>query len=95
MFSWNDYTRRLGRYLGFPLCCIESFIYTGIIIEKRKLCGTGYVPCKSCNDNLTELELADIINERRECPDTFPNWKSAGTIKENEQFVGQLNDYQD
>jgi len=68
----------LGKYYGFPDCCIDEFVSFAVTgypnrSKKRKFHGTGYVPCKHCDKHLSEQALADIINLRRTCTDDFPN----------------------
>lgn len=86
----EDYTRKLGKYLGFPDCCVDEFTTEDFVQGRRKLCGTGYVPCKTCNEGKTEQELVEVINHNRFCPDEFPNWKSKKTFKGNYDFVMEL-----
>lgn len=70
--------RKLGRYLGYPDCCIESFILdltdqSRIANRgKRKLTGTGYIPCAVCNKK-TIKELKEAIVANRLHPEDFPN----------------------
>lgn len=66
--------RNIGRDYGYPVCCIAEFS-THVIPrsekEKRKLWGTGYVPCTECNERYTEQQLIDRINGKRVCPYPF------------------------
>lgn len=39
--------------------------------EKRQLHGTGYIPCKEC-DELTKEELLSNIKKNRQCKLPFP-----------------------
>lgn len=73
MIYWVVY----GELLGYPECCIVDFlnrITKNIRIGKvkRKLHGTGYVPCENCNRK-TEKELVNIINMNRKIDYLFPN----------------------
>lgn len=62
----------LGKYLGYPSCCTDEFVSgSRSHIGGRKLEGTGYIPCKKCN-NKTEEELLNTIKENRICPTNFP-----------------------
>lgn len=68
--SWDVF----GKYYGFPQCCIAAF-NDGLHLKdrvSRKLSGTGYIPCSSCNKK-TESELLQAIRERRIAPEEFPN----------------------
>lgn len=67
--SWDI----LGKYYGFPQCCIDSFnkklhVGKGML----KLCGTGYIPCNSCNQK-SEEELLDYIANNRFALTSFPD----------------------
>lgn len=67
-YDWIDW----GIYFGYPPCCIEEFCNMGHLdAPKRKFNGTGFVPCKSCNE-LDEEELITDINLNRECDAEFP-----------------------
>lgn len=69
----------LGEWFGYPECCIADFL--GFVLahmkgeepkrEVRKLNGTGYVPCPTCNKK-TEKELRAVINSNRKEPLPFP-----------------------
>lgn len=67
----NEYYTFVGTHLGYPACCIEEFSYTvehdvAHKREKRKLSGTGYVPCATCDHTFTTKQLIDNINETRQ-----------------------------
>ena len=65
----------MGTICGFPPCCIGDFIAnynTGAIWEPRKLTGTGYVPCPTCNMK-SEVQLRKAIDSRRVSSVPFPN----------------------
>lgn len=64
----------LGKYLGYPSCCINDFMnnFGRKNVIMRKLSGTGYIPCQNCNKK-TENELLFEINKKRICPTIFPN----------------------
>lgn len=58
-----------GINFGYPECCVGEFVIhivknTLDKREKRKLCGTGFVPCTVCNQK-TKKELITIINKNR------------------------------
>ena len=58
----------MGKTLGYPSCCVNEFIERHnqkIRAPRRKLCGTGFVPCKDCDLNYSEDELIAIINKSR------------------------------
>ena len=65
-----------GIYYGYPVCCIDEFIYyaeSDLCDERedRQLSGTGYVPCKKCNEK-SERELLDAIDNNRIHWQKFP-----------------------
>ena len=62
--------KEFGLYYGYPVCCTESFlkdVTTRYFLKRpeRKLQGTGFIPCESCNTKYTEEELISKINENR------------------------------
>ncbi len=67
-----------GLYYGYPPCCISEFIQFVVSFTcgfpdkrgKRKLHGSGYVPCIICNDKSTE-ELLAYIETNRQCEKPF------------------------
>ena len=64
----SDYYLFMGKTLGYPSCCVNEFIERHnqkINAPYRKLYGTGYVPCKSCDLNYSEDELIANINKSR------------------------------
>ncbi len=66
----------MGVFFGYPDCCItefENFIKSRGKADrgKRKLSGTGYVPCAVCNKK-TVKELKEQIKSTRICPLPFP-----------------------
>lgn len=65
----------MGIRFGYPPCCIGDFVervLTGQRIdEKRKLHGSGYVPCPECNKK-TDAELLAAIRDRRKFEKPFP-----------------------
>lgn len=57
----------LGIGLGYPTCCIKSFLGLSHITDPtiRKLEGTGFIPCVHCNETKTTGEMVDEINRAR------------------------------
>lgn len=60
-----------GIELGYSLCCIESFIKDIVEVrilyrQERKLNGSGFIPCSTCDSRLTEEELIETINAKRD-----------------------------
>lgn len=56
----------MGMQFGYPPCCIMAFVQLEHIGEpERKLHGTGFIPCKLCNEEFTEQQLVDQINKHR------------------------------
>jgi hypothetical protein len=63
----------LGRFFGYPECCIKEFVETfGLPKLKRKLNGTGYIPCFNCNKKSESILIYNIQQKRSE-PKGFPN----------------------
>lgn len=59
-----------GTYYGYPSCCTDSLlndIDTGyfLIRPERKLSGSGYIPCKECDEKYTPEQLVENINKKR------------------------------
>lgn len=71
----------IGKQYGYPECCIEEFVKLEHIGEVRKLHGTGYIPCKKCNEK-SEKELINTINAARNHCLPFP--------KENREEVAKI-----
>lgn len=69
----------LGIYFGYPPCCIAEFLQFVVKYvqgkagkrRRRKLCGTGYVPCKTCNKK-SKKQLLAYIDKHRQCELPFP-----------------------
>lgn len=77
--------RELGRYLGYPDCCIEAFVShaqsnyrdtSDAVLERThpKMHLRGYIPCNDCFNTFTEDELIARIQERRQHPEPFPHF---------------------
>jgi hypothetical protein len=74
---WSDYFYEMGKYLGYPKCCIYEFIWHGNdepACPKEVHKGYGFIPCtKHTNEILADkIELEDLITNRI-CPTPFPN----------------------
>ena len=62
----------LGRYFGYPECCIADFLKRLETFQKtskspkvhRKLNGSGYVPCAECAKLSRETLIANIETNR-------------------------------
>jgi len=86
----------LGLLLGYPTCCIKEFeeyfnaIKSGNYKprEDRKLKGTGYVPCETCNEKYSESQLIENIEENRVYRVPFP----AKTMPEIDNLMNRLQD---
>ena len=67
----------IGRYYGFPECCIESFMQTmgalGNPLGAEAGNGTGFIPCPKHAQQVIDgdIKLEDLINNR-ECETPFP-----------------------
>lgn len=63
--------REDGVEFGYPTCCVESFVDDVILArigrrQDRKLSGTGFIPCVTCDVRYSEEALVDIINQKRD-----------------------------
>lgn len=58
-----------GKYYGYPNCCIEAFLL-GQQSQNSVFSGTGFLPCSKCNKK-SPLEIVEIINTNRVCPEEF------------------------
>ena len=72
LVTWED----MGKYFGYPTCCIASFVRLEHRDDRglsdRPLIGTGFVPCKICSQTKTAEQLEAEIALNRECPLPFP-----------------------
>lgn len=62
----------IGKYYGFPQCCIDEFESGLSMGQTRKFEGTGYIPCENCNENVGKELLIESINKERIHPESFP-----------------------
>ena len=58
-----------GKYFGYPNCCIKAFLL-GEQSQDSVFSGTAFLPCSECNKK-NPLEIVDVINTNRVCPDKF------------------------
>jgi hypothetical protein len=65
--------KMIGKYFGYPNCCIESFLKEKKINKKQLKVsnGTGFIPCSECVKKITRETLGTLINNRI-CPTAFP-----------------------
>lgn len=84
--------KKIGRYLGYPECCLQAFGRDTCQVTKDKhpngpWWGTGYVPCEACAAkclvNFT-LFVEQHIAPRRQAPVPFPqdSWKGSDAFFE-------------
>ena len=67
----RDWWQEVGKQLGYPKCCIDSFCDLAHLDEpSRKLNGTGYIPCAQCNEK-SEEDLVRVIKANRD-PSLMP-----------------------
>ena len=73
----------LGRYFGYPECCIDYFNTRGKLIKNKQTCNDitssvscnkGFIPCINCATQIVDgkIKLEDLITNR-ECETAFPN----------------------
>jgi len=55
----------LGKYLGFPDCCIKFFTESSIntVRENHDVADGGYVPCNACAERIRagEVKLEELV----------------------------------
>lgn len=62
--------RLLGKFFGFPKCCIEEFVIKSKpnfwFLYKREFCGNGFIPCDKCVERIKKdkIKLEDLISNR-------------------------------
>ncbi len=62
----------IGRIYGFPDCCIDTFCNSWSELPQESVFdGSGFRPCKSCNETKTKEQLEDEIASRRLIPFPF------------------------
>lgn len=64
------YWTNLGRYFGYPECCIRAFLEQDLP-DFSTFDGTGFRPCRACNA-LPRHEVLTGIAQRRQHPEPFP-----------------------
>ena len=74
------YYYMVGRYFGYPDCCITSFIFnieTSLLYrkpEQLEAASHGFVPCPSCAASiLSGKKMVDDLISDRVCPLPFPH----------------------
>lgn len=82
VFKENPWWTFMGKYFGFPECCVKDFCQSSVKIPSP-FDGTGYVPCSCCNklivSDIVKQEFTLGINQRRyhnqafEVDDNFEN----------------------
>lgn len=81
----SSYWRKLGKYLGYPDCCVTWFIerntYELTIEQEAVHGGMGFVPCPECAKKVSKETIHTLI-KGRQCPTPFPIFKG----KEREDF---------
>lgn len=87
-YYWN-----VGKYFGYPECCINSFIFnmeTSLLYrkpEQLEAATHGYVPCPSCARKLIAGEVTvDELVKGRTCSTPFP----AEPCSEFDEFINSF-----
>lgn len=92
-FEDNPWWVFMGKYFGFPDCCIKNFC-SGNNKESSLFDGTGYVPCSCCNQKIINpqvvQEFTDNINAKR-----FHNYlfNINDNFEDNPQFFQIMEDF--
>lgn len=69
-----DYHFALGKYLGYPECCIDWFVkraaeypdFTPLTDKQEAVHGfNGFIPCPSCAEKVTKETIGALITDRR------------------------------
>lgn len=64
VFKKENWWTFVGKYFGFPDCCIKYFCEKkSYDIEKSLFIGTGYVPCPCCNKKIINQEVVQQYTE--------------------------------
>lgn len=70
----------LGIHLGYPKCCIDSFIFRNInrigihAVQELVHNKNGFIPCFECSCKILQGETTlDKLIQNRKHPETFPN----------------------
>lgn len=78
---WKSSMEQLGRYFGYPECCIQYFVHIRIesmppLTPKQEAVhgNTGFIPCPTCAEKVTAETLHTLIHNRS-CPHPFPHGK--------------------
>jgi hypothetical protein len=75
MVDYTDHWTERGKYYGYPVCCIKSFLTTFEITEAQESVheGHGFLPCPECSQKILEgkATLESLITNRL-CPTPFP-----------------------
>lgn len=81
-----EYWTMMGKYFGYPDCCIKDFIDRSLKVLQAKVLedipphtkqqmdvsfGTGFVPCDACANKVTRETLSTLIVDRS-CKYPFP-----------------------
>lgn len=86
----SEYWTRLGKYFGYPDCCIKDFIKHGsdqTVDQWAVHRGTGFIPCRLHAQDIVEgvYSLESLIqNRQHSLPFPFEN------KAEKEQFIKQM-----
>ena len=72
----------IGKYYGFPQCCINEFSSGKSMGKDRVFKGTGFIPCEICNASLEKDYILKKIAQNRIHPLPFPE-DNMDTFNEN------------
>lgn len=66
----------MGRYYGYPQCCIDWFTSTPIgrpLTNQQELVhgNKGFIPCPSCAEKVNQSTIDSLIRNRS-CPNAYP-----------------------
>ena len=78
--------RAMGRFYGFPECCIDYFAnrtMEAVMADNATefvLRGTGFIACPHCRANKTAEQLTAEIQQNRKCAAAFPDGEMDGNL---------------
>lgn len=74
----KPYFTAIGRYFGYPECCIEDFNSRENALtineDQQKANSNGFIPCPACSKEIVEgkVTIDELIKDRIH-PEKFPN----------------------
>lgn len=83
----HNYLFLVGKYFGYPDCCIEAFKerFISLFVHGRKEDSggfSGFIPCKSCRESIDNdpSRVTELIKDRI-CPYPYPEQGTSGEVE--------------